>query len=285
MNNRELNFDTTSPLLYLIATPIGNLNEMTPRAIEVIKEMDYIAAEDTRNAKKLLSFFNISKQLISCHEHNEVEESLNIINLLKSGKKVAYMSDAGYPCISDPGTKLVAKCLDAGIKVSTINGPSAAINALTVSGLDSTHFYFEGFLPAKPSERSDEIASLKPRKETIILYESPHRIMKTLEALYNGLGDRKAVICRELTKTHEEIIRGTLSEFISLQEETLKGEMVLVIEGNKELIQISDDQIIDYVNEELAKGKRIKEISVEGSSKFNISKNYIYDLYLKQIKK
>ena len=283
MINRELNFDTPSPLLYLIATPIGNLSEMSPRSLEVINQMDYIAAEDTRNARKLLSYFKIEKNLISCHEHNEVEAAQYIIKLLKEGKKVAYMSDAGYPCVSDPGVKLVDKCLEAGIKISTVNGASAAINALTVSGLDSTHFYFEGFLPVKTSEKEKELLSLKPRKETLILYESPHRIGKTLKSLYSVLGERKAVICRELTKLHEEIIRGTLKEFSEIDENTLIGEMVIVIEGNKEEIQTSEEGIIEFLKSSDS-SKKTKEIVQEAAIKFNVNKNYVYDLYLKKIK-
>ena len=177
---RELNFSGPSPLLYLIASPIGNLGEFSPRAKKTISEMDYIACEDTRNTGKLLMLFDIKKPLISCHEHNEEEASDKIIALLKDGKKVGYLSDAGYPTISDPGARLARKCLDNDIKVSVINGPNAAIMALTASGLDTSHFYFYGFLDSKETLRKKELESLKDFKDTIIFYEAPHRIKKRL---------------------------------------------------------------------------------------------------------
>ena len=170
MNPRELNFQGNSPLLYLIATPIGNLSEMSPRALQVLSETDYIAAEDTRNSGQLMAHFSIHKPFLSCHEHNENEAADKIVSLLKEGKKVCYMSDAGYPTLSDPGQRLVQRCLEAGIKISVTSGPSAAIDALSVSGLDSSHFYFEGFLPAKESEKDAELRDLAQRQETIIFY-------------------------------------------------------------------------------------------------------------------
>ena len=285
MNPRELNFEGSSPLLYLIATPIGNLSEFTPRAIEVLSSCDFIAAEDTRNSGQLMAHFKISKPFISCHEHNENEASAKIISSLKEGKKVCYMSDAGYPTVSDPGQKLVAHCLEAGIKVSVISGPSAAINALAISGLDTSHFYFEGFLPAKESEKSAELKDLASRKETIIFYESPHRILKTLASMYEVLGDRKATICRELTKAHEEVIRGTLKEFVSLDEASLRGEMVIVVEGCKSLKQeLNDQDILDALQAKINEGKRAKEAVKEVAEELSIQKNKVYDLSL-QLKK
>ncbi len=281
MTPRELNFEGSSPLLYLIATPIGNLSEFTPRAIEVLSKCDFIAAEDTRNSGQLMAHFNIDKPFISCHEHNENEASSKIVSLLKEGKKVCYMSDAGYPTVSDPGQKLVSHCLEEGIKVSVISGPSAAINALAVSGLDTSHFYFEGFLPVKESEKSAELKDLATRKETIIFYESPHRIRKTLISMYEVLGDRKATICRELTKAHEEVIRGTLKEFISLDEETLRGEMVIVVEGNKSRKQeVNDQEVLDSLQKKIQEGKRAKEAVKEVAEELSISKNKVYDLSL-----
>ena len=285
MNPRELNFEGSSPLLYLIATPIGNLSEFTPRAIEVLSNCDFIAAEDTRNSGQLMAHFKISKPFISCHEHNENEASARIISLLKEGKKVCYMSDAGYPTVSDPGQKLVSHCLEEGIKVSVISGPSAAINALAISGLDTSHFYFEGFLPAKESEKSAEIKDLASRKETIIFYESPHRIQKTLTLMYEILGDRKATISRELTKAHEEVIRGTLKEFTSLDEASLRGEMVIVVEGCKLLKQeLSDQDILNALQAKIDEGKRTKEAVKEVSEELLVQKNKVYDLSL-QLKK
>ncbi len=285
MNPRELNFEGSSPLLYLIATPIGNLSEFTPRAIEILSSCDFIAAEDTRNSGQLMAHFKISKPFISCHEHNENEASTKIISLLKEGKKVCYMSDAGYPTVSDPGQKLVSHCLEEGIKVSVISGPSAAINALAISGLDTSHFYFEGFLPAKESEKSAELKDLASREETIIFYESPHRILKTLSSMHEVLGDRKATICRELTKAHEEVIRGSLKEFVSLDEASLRGEMVIVVEGCKTLEQkLNDKDILDALQAKLNEGKRTKEAVKEVAEEFSIQKNKVYDLSL-QLKK
>ncbi len=285
MNPRELNFEGSSPLLYLIATPIGNLSEFTPRAIEILSSCDFIAAEDTRNSGQLMAHFKISKPFISCHEHNENEASTKIISLLKEGKKICYMSDAGYPTVSDPGQKLVSHCLEEGIKVSVISGPSAAINALAISGLDTSHFYFEGFLPAKESEKSAELKDLASREETIIFYESPHRILKTLSSMHEVLGDRKATICRELTKAHEEVIRGSLKEFVSLDEASLRGEMVIVVEGCKTLEQkLNDKDILDALQAKLNEGKRTKEAVKEVAEEFSIQKNKVYDLSL-QLKK
>ena len=282
MNPRELNFEGSSPLLYLIATPIGNLSEFSPRAIEVLSSSDFIAAEDTRNSGQLMAHFNISKPFISCHEHNENEASAKIISLLKEGKKICYMSDAGYPTVSDPGQKLVAHCLEEGIKVSVVSGPSAAINALAISGLDTSHFYFEGFLPAKESEKSAELKDLASRKETIIFYESPHRIGKTLRSMYEALGDRKATICRELTKAHEEVIRGTLKEFAELDESTLRGEMVLVVEGLRQnKIEVTDHDILEALQKKIDEGKRSKEAVKEVAEALAVQKNRVYELSLR----
>ncbi len=282
MNPRELNFEGPSPLLYLIATPIGNLSEFSSRAIEVLSQCDFIAAEDTRNSGQLMAHFNISKPFITCHEHNENEASAKIVSLLKQGKKICYMSDAGYPTVSDPGQKLVAHCLEEGIKVSVVSGPSAAINALSISGLDTSHFYFEGFLPAKESEKSAELKDLAYRKETIIFYESPHRISKTLNSMNQILGDRKAAICRELTKAHEEVIRGSLGEFAELSEDTLRGEMVIVVEGcRNQKAGASDDDIKNALQTKISEGKRTKEAVKEVAEELSVQKNKVYDLSLK----
>lgn len=283
---RELNFSGPSPLLYLIASPIGNLGEFSPRAKETISEMDYIACEDTRNTGKLLMLFDIKKPLISCHEHNEEEASDKIIALLKDGKKVGYLSDAGYPTISDPGARLARKCLDNDIKVSVINGPNAAIMALTASGLDTSHFYFYGFLDSKETLRKKELESLKDFKDTIIFYEAPHRIKKTLVDMMSILGgDRKISIGRELTKKHEEFIRATLSEAAALDEDTLIGEMVLVVEGNKQKeIQKDDSSLLISLKEKL-KTMKSKEAIAVTAKELSLPKNEVYDFYLKNFKK
>lgn len=279
--NRELNYSGESPLLYLIATPIGNLSEFSPRAIQIISEMDFVASEDTRNTAKLLSFFSISKPLISCHEHNEEEASEKIVALLKEGKKVAYVSDAGYPCISDPGERLVRKCLQNSIKISTVNGPNAALCALAASGFDASHFYFYGFLPSKQSERIKELTKIEPREETTILYESPHRIDKTIKDLYTVLGNRNICIARELTKAHEEFIRCTLEEATHLDQSTLLGEMVLVLEGKKETKEVvSEERIIESLKSHL-KNERSKDAISNCSKELGVKKNLVYEIYLK----
>jgi 16S rRNA (cytidine1402-2'-O)-methyltransferase len=285
MKPRELNFEGTSPLLYLIATPIGNLSEMTPRALEVLKATDYIAAEDTRNSGQLMAHFAIDKPFISCHEHNEEAASEKIVALLQQGKKVCYMSDAGYPTLSDPGERLVAKCLENGIKVSVTSGPSAAIDALAVSGLPSDHFYFEGFLPAKASERDVELLALSSRLETIIFYESPHRIKDTLTALARVLGPRQAIIARELTKAHEEIIRGSLDEFVSLGEETLRGEMVILVSGaTPKASELSENDITSLLKSKIKAGKSSKDAIGEIAKENGLPKNAVYQIYLKNVK-
>ena len=275
---RSKSFNNTKPVLYLIATPIGNLKEMSPRALEIINEMDIIAAEDTRNSFSLLNNFGIKKEMFSLREHNEVEASKHLLEKIKEGKKVAYMSDAGYPGISDPGYLLVKEMIANDIAVSTISGSSAFINALVASGLETKHFYFYGFLPAKENEAKDEIASLKDKKETIIFYEAPHRIMKTLSLLKDGLGNRNVCLARELTKLNEEYIRGTLDELLELDENTIKGEIVLIVEGNKEEKTIDDDQIKARVNYLVGLGLSQKDAISVVSEEFNVNKNYIKKL-------
>ncbi len=282
---RELNFEGSSPLLYLIATPIGNLKEVSPRAIEVISEMDFVAAEDTRNSGKLLSLLGIKKPFISCHEHNEEEASEKIVKLLLEGKKVCYMSDAGYPTVSDPGVRLVRKCLENDIKISVVSGPSAAINALACSGLDSTHFYFQGFLPPKEQERNRVLNDLAKREETLIFYESPHRIALTLIAMAATLGNRKAVLARELTKTHEEFVRGTLPELAALDPASLLGEMVIVVEGKTNSpTEITDDQIALALRDELEWGRTSKEAIASVAKNSGVPKNRVYAIYLSNFK-
>ena len=247
---RTQNFVNNKPTLYLIATPIGNLSEFTPRAIEILKEADYVGCEDTRNSKILFDHFGISTTLISCHEHNENEASEQLISYLLNGKNVRYVSDAGYPGISDPGSRLVKKALDNDINVSVINGSSAFLTALVASGLETDHFYFHGFLASKESQRENELKEMINRKETLIFYESPHRIMKTLVSMQKIFGNRKICLCRELTKKFEEYIRGTLDELVTIDENTLKGEMVIIVEGNKDETSsfVSDEDIMAYVN-------------------------------------
>jgi len=269
---------SSSNCLYLIATPIGNLKEFSPRAVEVVSDCDYVAAEDTRNSGLLLNKFNISKQFISLREHNEKSESAYIVDLIKQGKKVVYMSDAGYPGISDPGTILVKECIANDIPVSFVSGSSAFIGALVCSGLDTSHFYFEGFLSAKNSEAICRLEELKDKKETLIFYESPHRIMESLQNLNNVFGDREIVICRELTKVNEEFIRLTLDEISSLDEQSLKGEMVIVVAGNKEVEEFPIQEVKNHLQFLMQKGLTKKDAVEIVSTLLKLNKNQVYKL-------
>jgi 16S rRNA (cytidine1402-2'-O)-methyltransferase len=285
MITRELNYEGNSPLLYLVATPIGNLAEFPPRAVTILKEMDYVACEDTRNSGLLLQRFSIDKPLISCHEHNEETAADKIVSLLKDGKKVAYVSDAGYPVVSDPGNRLALRCIKEGIKVAVINGPSAGICALVGSGLNADHFYFYGFLPPKSGDRKAELKTLLTFPSTLIFYEAPHRIHDMLRDVAEVLGDsREACLCRELTKSHEEYIHGSLGELKCLDEATLIGEMVLVVSGAP-LIQkeITDAEIAGFLKKKLLNESAkdaVKEVAQENA----IPKNRVYSIYLDQIK-
>ena len=275
---RNKSFDNNQPILYLIATPIGNLKEMSPRALEIIEGMDIIAAEDTRNAFSLLANYGIKKELFSLREHNEKEASQYLLMKIKDGKKIAYMSDAGYPGISDPGYILVQEMIKNNVAVSTISGSCAFINALVASGLDTKHFYFHGFLSAKESEAKEELLSLESKKETLIFYEAPHRILKTLNQVRDVLGNRNACLARELTKINEEYIRGTLDELISIDESTLRGEMVLIVEGNKKEECVDDQKIIARVAYFVELGLSQKDAINVVSEEYNVNKNYVKKL-------
>lgn len=276
---RNKSFDNTTPLLYLVATPIGNLKEFPPRAIEVLSDADIIAAEDTRNSYALLTHFDIKREMFSLREHNEKEASSFLINKIKEGKKVAYVSDAGYPCISDPGAILVQECLKNDINVSTVCGSSAFINALVASGLPANHFYFHGFLSAKDNEAKTELQALKNKAETLIFYESPHRIIRMISNLLEVLGDRDCCIARELTKLNEEYIRGTLSELAKIPEDTLKGEMVVIVAGNNDQTTISDAEIFAKVEYFVKKGLSKKDAISVVSDIYKINKNRIKELF------
>lgn len=265
-------------ILYVVATPIGNLKELTPRAQEILSSVSYVASEDTRTTASLLKVFGINKPSISCHEHNEQEASEKIISLLKEGKSIALTSDAGYPGISDPGAILIRHCIENNIAVSIVNGANAFIPALVGSGLDTTHFYFHGFLNSKSSTRKKELEENKNRKETMIFYESPHRIEETLKDMYQVLGNRQISIAREITKLHEEYIRGTLEELVMIDHSTLRGEMVIVVEGNKEIKILTEEDIKSLLKEELASGKSLKDAIKEVSTTYSLKKNIVYDI-------
>ncbi|MCM3575887.1 MULTISPECIES: 16S rRNA (cytidine(1402)-2'-O)-methyltransferase [Mesobacillus] len=219
-------------ILYLVPTPIGNLEDMTFRAIRIMKEADWIAAEDTRNTKKLCNYFEIETPVTSYHEHNKESSGYKLIERIKEGAKVALVSDAGMPTISDPGTELVAEAIAEGLTVVPLPGANAALTALIASGILPQPFYYYGFLQRSKKDKKKELEMLAKQTATIVLYESPHRLKETLSLMLEGLGDRKIVLCRELTKKYEEFIRGTVAEALAWAEkEEVRGEFVLIIEG------------------------------------------------------
>lgn len=218
--------------LYLCATPIGNLGDMTPRVVETLREVDVIAAEDTRNSIKLLNHFDIHTPMTSYHEFNKVEKAQQLVAQLESGQNIALITDAGTPAISDPGEVLVKVCQEHHITVTSLPGCAACITALTLSGLSTRRFCFEGFIPFEKKERAEILEELRTESRTIILYEAPHRLIRTLGELYEALGDRKITLCRELTKKFETVFPTTLSESLTYYETNEpKGEYVLVVEG------------------------------------------------------
>ena len=268
---RTMSFTKECPTLYLVATPIGNLEELTPRAIEVLNNVDVIAAEDTRNTVKLLSHFNIKTHLIAHHEFNEQQSSLGILDLLRDGKNVALVSDAGYPCISDPGALLVKKVSEEGYPVVPINGANACLSALVASGIAPQPFMFYGFLDAKDSVRQKQLYDLVNYPYTIVFYESPHRISKTLNSILDVFGNRNMCLARELTKLHEEFIRGSVAEIIEIAD-TLKGEMVLVVEGYKEKEKpVTMNMLESKVNEYIKNGMSAKDAIKAVAKEFDVS--------------
>ena len=271
-------------ILYIVPTPIGNLKDITLRALEVLNDVDLIAAEDTRQTLKLLNHFEIKKTLISYHKYNEKNKSEDIINLINEGKKIALVSDAGMPGISDPGSVIVKCCIEQGVKFEVLPGATAFTTALVYSGLDTTKFLFRGFLPRENKERKPIIQDIINCQETIILYEAPHRLLDTLSFLLSNLGDRKIAVCRELTKLYEEIYRGSISESVNyFQVNKPRGEFVLVIDGKriedieeeKKSIWIDlsiEEHILSYINNGISKKEAIKMVAKDR----NLPKNEIY---------
>ena len=250
-------------MLYLCATPIGNLGDMTPRVVETLRQVDVIAAEDTRNSIKLLNHFEINTPMTSYHEYNKVEKAHQLIAKMQEGQDVALITDAGTPAISDPGEVLVAMCHEAGITVTSLPGPAACITALTLSGLSTRRFCFEGFLPADKKEKTLVLEDLKEESRTMILYEAPHHLVKTLEELYQVLGNRRITLCRELTKKFETVLPTTLDEALAKYEtEEPRGEYVLVIEGKsfeqkkEEAIKSWEEMTIEELQEAILERMR-----------------------------
>ena len=278
--NRQKSFENNQPTLYLVATPIGNLDEMKYRSINILNEVNYIAAEDTRNTVKLLNHFNISTKLISHHEHNIKQSIPKLISLLEEGNDIALVSDAGYPAISDPGYELVKEAISKDINVVPISGWNACLDALVVSGIAPQPFLFYGFLDHLDKKKKKELQDLKKYKETVVFYESPHRIKKTLSLMLDILGDRNIALCRETTKKHEEIIRGQISEVLSIVDE-LKGEMVVVVEGSNEIQEeiVFTTTIKEDVDMYIEKGMSTKDAIKEVAKQRGLNKNSVYQEY------
>ena len=269
--------------LYLVATPIGNLEDITLRALRILKEVDYIAAEDTRNTLKLLNHFEIKKPLISNHRHNEEDRENSLIEKLKDGKNIAVVSDAGTPGISDPGEVIAKRAIEENIEVIPIPGACAAINALIASGLNTKEFVFFGFLPLNKKLRKEKLEEIKNENKTIIIYEAPHKIKDSLNDLKNVVGDRKIVLARELTKIHEEFIRGNIDEIIE-KSENLNGEMILLIEENNEINNeniLNNLSLEEHYNVYEKQGLDKKEIIKKIAKDRGVNKNEIYQYFLK----
>lgn len=265
-------------VLYVVATPIGNLEDITLRAIRILETVDIIAAEDTRHTLKLLNHLNISKPLISYHRHNEDIRTEALLKELIDGKNIALVSDAGTPGICDPGEEIIRKCIDENIKIIPIPGACAMINALIASGINTKEFTFLGFLPLNKKLRKNKLEEIEKSTKTIIIYEAPHKLKNTLIDLKNILEDRKIVLAREMTKIYEEFLRGNINEMINLSD-NLKGEIVIIIEGNekkdesKELNSLSIEEHYKYYeNQGFDKKDIIKKIAKDR----NVNKNEIY---------
>lgn len=276
--------------LFLCATPIGNLGDISQRALETLEQVDLIAAEDTRNSIKLLNHFGIKKPLTSYHEYNKVEKAAVLIEKMKAGSQIALITDAGTPAISDPGEVLVKMCQEAGIVVTSLPGPAACITALTLSGLSTRRFSFEGFLPVDKGEKKQVLEELSKETRTMILYEAPHHLKRTLKELYEAVGNRKLTLCRELTKKFETIFPTTLQEAIAYYEENEpRGEYVLVLEG-KSLLEIEEEKrevwqqmsISEHMSHYEQKGMDHKSAMKQVAKDRGISKRDVYQYLIEK---
>ena len=253
-----------SGTLYVVATPIGNLEDITLRALRTLKEVDLVACEDTRHTRRLLTHFAIGTPTISYHDHNARERAPQLVERLEAGESIALVSDAGTPAISDPGYRLISSAAERGVRVVPIPGPSAAVAALSASGLATDAFLFAGFLPPKSGARRTRLTELKDERATLVLYEAPHRVAETLADMREILGDRHAVVARELTKLHEELLRGRLSELESaLGPERRRGEIVLLVAGAADEPAVADDTPV---------ADRVAQLEAEGLSRMDAIK-------------
>ena len=270
-----------TPSLYLIPTPIGNLDDITVRSLNTLKTVDVILCEDTRDTGLLLSHYDIKKKLVSCHEYNEDKIIDNVVSMLKEGLNVGLVTDQGTPIISDPGYIVSRGVIDAGYNVISLPGATAFVPALTSSGIEPSPFLFYGFLNSKSSKQKTELTALKNLKYTIIFYESVHRMKETLKNMLEVLGDRRIAVCRELSKIHEEIVRDNISNIIPLVD-NMKGEFVIVVEGNKEIVDFSELDVVEhvkmYVEDGLSEMDAIKKVAKERG----VAKSVIYSEYHKK---
>ncbi len=270
-----------SGILYVVGTPIGNLGDLSPRAAETLESVDFIAAEDTRVTLKILNHCGIKKPMISYFEHNRREKGEVICRRLEAGESCAIVTDAGMPCISDPGELLVAQCAERGIPVAVVPGPSAVVSALAISGLPTGRFTFEGFLSVNKKSRTDHLESLKDERRTMIFYEAPHKLPNTLRDLYQAFGDRRISIVRELTKLHEEAIRTTLREAVEKYGDGgLKGEIVLVLEGKgeEEREEYTPEQAVKLAKKLIEDGSSVSDAAKQAAKATGLKKNEIYRL-------
>lgn len=263
--------------LYVVGTPIGNLNDFSPRAIETLNNVDFIAAEDTRVTIKLLNHFNIKKPLISYFEHNKAQRGEEIINKILKGEDCAIVTDAGMPCISDPGEELIKDCQEKNIKTIVVPGPSALISALAISGLNTKRFTFEGFLSVSKKSRLEHLESLVNEPRTMIFYEAPHKLPNTLNDFYKYFGDRKLSIVREITKVYEEVIRTTTKDALKYIDNPLKGEIVLILEGKTKTDKIYTlEDAVNIAQELINKGYKVSDAAKEAANITKLKKNEIY---------
>lgn len=272
-----------SGTLYVVATPIGNLEDITLRALRVLKEVDVIAAEDTRHTQILLSHYGIRTPLTSYHEHNEKTKARQLMSRLERGEQIALVSDAGTPAISDPGYRLAVEAIRGGIPVIPIPGASALTAVLSAGGLPTDRFVFEGFLPAKKQERRARLRALSSETRTLVIYEAPHRLTETLSDLVEILGDRETVLAREVSKVHEEFLRGRLTEVAKqIAGREIKGELTLLIGGSRGQSEVSQEQIEEEIRKLKDDGLRVKEIAEILGEKYGYPKKEIYRLALTQ---
>lgn len=267
-----------SPTVYLIPTPIGNLEDITLRAINILKEVDVIFSEDTRVTALLLNHLNIKKKLIPSHQHNEGENKNKFLEYLQDNKNIGIVTDRGTPIISDPGYELVKIAIEHNYNVVGLPGPTALIPALITSGLNPAPFLFYGFLNSKDSKREKELEELKNEKATLIFYESPHRLEKMLESMFKVLGNRKISISREISKRFEEVIRGTITEVMELIN-NIKGEFVIIVEGNKESVDYTKITVIDHVNAYIKSGNSVNDAIKLVAKDRGVAKKEIYNEY------